>query len=235
MEVYKIYSQYNEGIDKGAIYVSCKHDENTVANLLQFLDEKVVQHENDKVKSAFLDEKPLRNILCNYYGFTVMNPANYKEYKEIELEGNRHRQDLIVDIDSYDWFCIEGIDKIIESEILEQQEVQERFIGKIIPVMEIKYGDKHLVEQSLDDFSLNELKMMKNYLYITGNRLQSCLEAKLTDKWNVKPDNFFQKAYSNTTYCKHCNKVVPVEDMDSEDMCIPCYCQQRDMGKEEEK
>lgn len=233
MKAYKIYSQYNEGIDKGAIYVSCEHDETTVAKLLQFLDEKVVQHENNKVKSSFLDEIPLRNILCNYYGFTVMNPSRYEECKEIELEGNRHRQDLIDVIDSHDWFRIEGIDKIIESEILEQQEIRERFIEKIIPVMEIEYGDKHLVEQKLDDFSLNELKMMKNYLYITGNRLQSCLEAKLTDKWNVRPDNFFKKAYSNTAYCKCCNKDIPVENMDSEDMCIPCYCKERDMKKEE--
>ncbi|PDY14159.1 hypothetical protein COO16_04145 [Bacillus pseudomycoides] len=230
--IYKIYNQYNEGIDQGAIYVSCQHNEDTVAKLLQFLDEQVIQHENNKVKSSFLDEKPLRNILCNYYGFTVVNPSNCKDYTEIELERNRFRQDLIDNRDC-DWFYIEGLDKIIEIEILEEEETHKQFVKKIKPVMAIEYADKHLVEQEFKNFSLNELKRMKNYLYVTFKRLEACLNNNLTDKWNVNPNNFLQKAYSDTAYCKHCHKDVSLEIMHEEDMCIQCYCKENQRKMEE--
>ncbi|MED3090058.1 hypothetical protein P4379_28815, partial [Bacillus toyonensis] len=89
------------------------------------------------------------------------------------------------------WFHSRNFKKIIEQEMLLEQEQNEKFLEKIKELMAIPYGDETLVEGELKNYNLHELKRLQDYIQITFKNLKNSLGKVCIEEWNADPANFF--------------------------------------------
>ncbi|MED3273314.1 hypothetical protein [Bacillus thuringiensis] len=188
--VYRIYHKLSLKHDEEAIYVSAHHSEMIVRKLLQHIEEIVLTMKSTRVKGNWLIGAPLENILCKYFGFTSHARRWDQEYVEIEMHHNWEGV-YLKHIHEPSWFHLRNFKKIIEQEMLLEQEQNEKFLEKIKELMAIPYGDETLVEGELKNYNLHELKRLHDYIQITFKNLKNSLGKVCIEEWNADPANFF--------------------------------------------
>ncbi|MEK4419111.1 hypothetical protein [Bacillus sp. FSL K6-0268] len=188
--VYRIYHKLSLKHDEEAIYVSAHHSEMIVRKLLQHIEEIVLTMKSTRVKDNWLIGAPLENILCKYFGFTSHARRWNQEYVEIEMHHNWEGV-YLKHIHEPSWFHLRNFKKIIEQEMLLEQEQNEKFLEKIKELMAIPYGDETLVEGELKNYNLHELKRLQDYIQITFKNLKNSLGKVCIEEWNADPANLF--------------------------------------------
>ncbi|MCQ6288642.1 hypothetical protein [Bacillus cereus] len=188
--VYRIYHKLSLKHDEEAIYVSAHHSEMIVRKLLQHIEEIVLTMKSTRVKDNWLIGAPLENILCKYFRFTSHARRWDQEYVEIEMHHNWEGV-YLKHIHEPSWFHLRNFKKIIEQEMLVEQEQNEKFLEKIKELMAIPYGDETLVEGELKNYNLHELKRLHDYIQITFKNLKNSLGKVCIEEWNADPANFF--------------------------------------------
>ncbi|PEF36159.1 hypothetical protein CON72_16775 [Bacillus wiedmannii] len=188
--VYRIYHKLSLKHDEEAIYVSAHHSEMIVRKLLQHIEEIVLTMKSTRVKDNWLIGAPLENILCKYFGFTSHARRWDQEYVEIEMHHNWEGV-YLKHIHEPSWFHLRNFKKIIEQEMLLEQEQNEKFLEKIKELMAIPYGDETLVEGELKNYNLHELKRLQDYIQITFKNLKKSLGKVCIEEWNADSANFF--------------------------------------------
>lgn len=194
--VYRIYHNLSLGYDKGAIYVSTHHAEIIVRKLLQHIEEIVLNMKSKRVKDNWFIGSPLENILCKYFGFTSHTRRWDQEYVEIEMHHNWEGV-YLKHVHEPSWFHLRNFKKIIEQEMLLEQEQNEKFLEKIKALMTIPFGDETLVEGELKNYNLHELKRLHNYFQITFKKLENSLGRVCIEEWNADPANLFTEYYTD--------------------------------------
>ncbi|MBU4642768.1 hypothetical protein INP75_28945 [Bacillus toyonensis] len=194
--VYRIYHKLSLAHDEEAIYVSAHHSEDIVRKLLQHIEIIVLGMKSKRVKDNWFIGEPLQNLLCKYFGFTTHARRWDREYVEIELHHNWEGLDL-EHVQDPSWFYVGNLDKIIEQEMLLEQEQNEKFLEKVKSLMVIPYGDKNSVEEELENYNLHELKRLRNYIHITFKNLKNSLERVCIEEWNADPSNFYEEYYTD--------------------------------------
>ncbi|MBU4642903.1 hypothetical protein [Bacillus toyonensis] len=194
--VYRIYHKLSLAHDEEAIYVSAHHSEDITRKLLQHIEEIVLKMKSKRVKDNWFIGEPLQNLLCKYFGFTTHTKKWDRKYFEIELYHNWEGLNL-EHIKKPNWFFLKNIDKVIEQEMLLEQEQNEKFLEKVKSLMMIPYGDKNSVEEELKNYNLHELKRLRNYIHITFKNLENSLDRICIEEWNGDPANFYAEYYTD--------------------------------------
>ncbi|PDY14162.1 hypothetical protein COO16_04160 [Bacillus pseudomycoides] len=194
--LYRIYHKLSLAHDEEAIYVSSHHSEDTVRKLLQHIETIVLSMKSKRVKDNWFIGVPLENVLCKYFGFTAHTKRWDQKYVEIELHYNWEGLNL-EHIQESNWFHVGNLDKIIEQEMLLEQEQHEKFLEKIKSLMMIPYGNGNSVEEELKNYNLHELKRLHNYIHISFKNLKNNLERICIEEWNADPNNFYGEYYTN--------------------------------------
>ncbi|WP_232482624.1 hypothetical protein [Bacillus thuringiensis] len=128
--------------------------------------------------------------MCKYFGFTSHARRWDQEYVEIEMHHNWEGV-YLKHIHEPSWFHLRNFKKIIEQEMLLEQEQNEKFLEKIKELMAIPYGDETLVEGELKNYNLHELKRLQDYIQITFKNLKNSLGKVCIEEWNADPANLF--------------------------------------------